>query len=294
MICSVDGSYMLHRARYTCTKNNDIYWQNFVSLFLKILLNTLEQFSPTKVYVYFDRGRSIHRLKILESYKGNRKKDPDSLEEQAYDKSREFLYKHLPMIGFITVLEDGVEADDFAYLVACENKLGVHISDDRDWFLNLFPGWHLFRSKANELVSWENFCEMVEDYKNPRLIYLLTKSIMGDKSDNIPGVRGLGLKTAKKFASKILYKEDLGNSARAKSIKDNMDIIRRNMNIMNPYWIVLDEEARNTLYESENRVLEILKPMVTWVNLSKELDSVTSELMLLYHNYNKIIRNIQQ
>ena len=285
---------MLHRAKYVSIKNDgELNWKNFVIRFLKIFLGTVDQFSPTKVYIYFDRGRSIHRQEILESYKGNRVKDPDDPNEIAYENARDFLHNILPELGIISVLEDGIEADDFAFFVGHKyspDVSGVQISDDKDWYLNIFPNWYLFRAKANDLTSWEDFCRMVNDDKNPRIVYLLTKALVGDKSDNINGLRGFGWETAKKFAPKILYREDLGTSSKAKMIEENMTTIRRNISVMDTSWVLRNKEVKEIIEIAENRIKQISQPIVTWNQLVKDLGG-DSDLMSFWTKYNTIVRN---
>lgn len=286
---------MLHRARYVSVKNDpEIHWKYFVTRFLKIFLGTLEQFNPTDVYIYFDRGRSIHRREILESYKGNRQKDETDPAEIAYSEARDFLHKTLPELGIISILEDGIEADDFAYLIGHKyspDTSGVHISDDKDWYLNIFPNWYLYRARANELISWEDFCTIVGDDKFPRIMYLLTRAMVGDKSDNIPGLRGFGWETAKKFATKILYKEDLGNSSKAKMVENNMDLIRRNVSVMNTSWVIHNKEVIDIVDIAELDRKKVDQPLISWTSLTKELGG-DPELMATWTKYNKLVRNL--
>jgi 5'-3' exonuclease len=293
MIISIDGSFMLHRARFVCVKNEQPTWDNMTAHFMRTLITTLGKFSPTKVYVYFDRGRSVHRREILEEYKAQRTKDPDCPVEQAYGEARSFLHTNLPSLGIISVLEDGIEADDFAYLVASQNAPGVHISDDKDWYLNLFPDWHLFRAMANQLISYDDLCKLVNDDKNPRLIYLLTRSLVGDKSDNIMGVRGFGWDTAVKFAPKILYKEDFGTGAKAKKLKNSMDIVKRNMSCMNPSWILHSDDAKSILAEAEQTVQSVSDSLDAWKGFGNHLGQYPRmELMSWWNRYNKIVRDL--
>lgn len=293
MITSCDGSFMLHRARFVCEKNEQPTADNMVAHFMRTLLTTLGKFSPTKVYIYFDKGRSVHRKEILESYKAQRVKDPNCPVQQAYDSARNFLHKNLPTLGFISVLEEGIEADDFAYLVASKYSPGVHISDDKDWYLNLFPNWHLFRAMANELISYEDLCILVNDHKNPRLVYLITRSLVGDKSDNITGVRGFGWDTAVKFAPKILYKESFGVGARAKTLEKNMDTVRRNMCCMNPSWILHSEKAKKILKKAEESIHLVTHSLDVWKSFGSKLEQYPKlELMSWWNRYNKILRGL--
>ena len=293
MIVSIDGSFMLHRARHVVAKEDNPTMDQMVCIFLRLLINTVDQFNPSSIYAYFDKGRSKHRTEILEQYKGNRKKDPDCPVQQAYEQARDFLHENLPSLGIISVLEEGIEADDFAYLLAHDNtpEPGVHISDDRDWFLNLFPGWYLYRAKADELISYEDLCNIVDCTVMPQMVYLITKAMVGDQSDNIPGVRGVGWGTAVKLAPKILNREDLGSSSKAKLVNKNIEVVKRNMCVMSPTWISHSEEAREILREAVDRVQKVSIPIVTWKKFSELLTlDYRSEFMGLANKYNKVIK----
>ena len=296
MILSVDGSFMLHRARHVAAKNNDIPTKSHVVLlFTRLLIGVSEKFNPTQIYVYFDRGRSVHRQQIHDKYKAQRKKDPDDLSLIAYEEARAFLMEELPKLGVIAVLEDGIEADDFAYLLAATNPgPGVHISDDKDWFLNLYPNWHLYRAKADELISYEDLCTLVECTENPRLIYLMTRAMIGDKSDNIAGLRGFGWKTSLDFAQKLIRQQDIGESAKAKSLNKGMKIVKRNMCVMNPSWILHDMEAKAILHQAEKEVIIVENPMVSWLEFVNKLDSEQKTGMMNFWNrYNRMVRSLK-
>ena len=294
MILSVDGSYMLHRARHVSGKNDTPTKGHVVLLFMRLLIGVAEKFNPDQIYVYFDRGRSVHRRQIHEKYKAQRKRDPDDLTLVAYEEARTFLVEHLPSLGVISVLEDGIEADDFAYLLAATNDgPGVHVSDDKDWYLNIFPNWHLYRAKADELVSYEDLCTLVESEENPRLIYLMTRAMIGDKSDNIAGLRGFGWKTALPLATKLINKEPLGDGAKAKSLDKGMKIVKRNMSVMNPSWILHDENAKAIINEAEQKVVAVENPLESWVAFVNLLDSEhKAALMNFWNRYNRLARSL--
>ena len=152
MILSIDGSFVLHRARFVVASKGVPMRDDIIALFMNMLMKLFQQFPTSHVYIYFDRERSRHRLKLYPEYKGQRKEDEGDLSLVAYNLARDFLVKNLPDLGITTILEDGIEADDFGYLVAHTYDSGIHVTDDRDWFGSLFPGWSLFRPMANETV----------------------------------------------------------------------------------------------------------------------------------------------
>jgi DNA polymerase I len=295
VILSIDGSYMLHRARYVAGKQGKPERDHIVLLFLRSLLTVAEKFSPTRIYIYFDRGKSKHRSKIHRKYKANRKKDKNDPTLKVYEEARDFLHQVLPKLGIISILLEGVEGDDFAHLIAANKSpsRGVHVSDDRDWFLNLYPGWYLFRPRADELISYEAFCDQVQNRDNPRAIYLMARAISGDKSDNIDGVKGFGWVTALEFASKLVCREDLGEGKKAAAIRDHMDVLRHNMNVMSPRWILNSEESKLVVREAEWRVVVISDSLSAWKLLCDKVSpNVKPELMHWWNRYNAIVRGL--
>ncbi len=266
MILAIDGSFALHRARFVAGKNGTPTRDHTVAIFMAIILRVLRQFTPSRVYIYFDRERSYHRLKLFPDYKGHRKNDVEEPSRIAYNISRDFLAEILPSLGFITILCDGIEADDFSYMTAYKYHPGVHVTDDRDWFGNLFPGWSLFRPQAKELISYEQFCTMVHNIENPRIIFLIARAIVGDKSDNIPGTRGVPWEQALLLAPSIFKRTNLEDTRYAKKVLANMEQIRHNINIMTPMWVMQSKEA---ILAFENAEAQVTKSFVNPLNMWK-------------------------
>lgn len=296
MITSFDGSFMLHRARFVAGKNDTPTRDHTIAIFMNIFLRTLLQFKPSRVYIYFDRERSYHRMKLYADYKGQRKEKADDLTLVAYKEARAFLVNALPLLGFITILEDGIEADDFGYLVAhtYQGSQGVHITDDKDWFGSLFPGWSIFRPKAKEMISYEGFCEMVGCDEDPRMIYLIARAIVGDKSDNIPGIKGVPWDQALQLAPLISYREDLGDGKYAKKVLDKIDLVRHNIRIMTPMWVTRSAEAKEAFALAEATVSKDLSlPFVLWKGFYTELRSeIQREMTRLSLDYNVVAKGL--
>jgi 5'-3' exonuclease len=294
MLVSIDGSFMLHRARFVAGKNGTPTRDHTVALFMKILIRTLVQFKPRRVYIYFDRERSYHRILLYPEYKGQRKEAEGDLTFVAYKEARAFLVDELPKLGIVTVLKDGVEADDFGYLTAHIYKAekGVHVTDDRDWFTNLFPNWFLYRPKAKELVSYEEFCKKVLHAENPRMIFLIARAIVGDKSDNIQGIKGVTFDRALEIAPRILSREDLGDGRYAKKVREKMDQVYLNIKLMAPMWVLSSQEARATLLQAEDDVNHVhTNPFDNWKAFVAQLSpQVHYELSRLIFDYNHLVR----
>ena len=299
LILVMDASFALHRARFVAGKNGTPTRDHTIAIFMKILFKMIQKFSASKVYLCFDGQRSFHRLKLYPDYKGHRKNDDADLTFAAYKKARDFLVCTLPKLGFITILEDGIEADDFAYLISHiqhKNHVGVHVTDDRDWFLGLFPGWSLYRPKADELITYQQFCAMVSHEKNPRMIYLITRAIVGDKSDNISGIRGVPWEQALLLAPYILERNDLGDGKYAKKVRDKIDQVYFNIKLMTPMWIISSETARIALDAAEKNVQkDFPNPFDCWQKFYAQIEEhdPRTEIRRASFDYNFLIRGLE-
>jgi DNA polymerase-1 len=167
--------------------------------FTSVLLRILEQERPDYLAVAFDTGKTF-RDELFPEYKATREKMPDDLRSQI-ERIRELVDTfNIPRLEM-----EGYEADDVLGSVArqaAETGLGVKIfTGDRDLLqlvdkriiVNLPAGRSL--SEAKDYTA-----EAVEDYLKVRPDQVVDyKALMGDKSDNIPGVRGVGKKTAERL-----------------------------------------------------------------------------------------------
>lgn len=291
MILSIDGSFMLHRARFVAEKQEIPNWDYVVYLFMRSLIVSAEGFSPKAIYVLWDKGVSTHRSKILPEYKAHRTRDPDDLGYKAYKEARDFLHGNLPQLGIVSVLTEGIEADDFAYLIASQNERGVLVSDDRDWYLNIFPRWILFRPRANEKITYKDLCDLTAENTWPRITYLISKALVGDQSDNVPGINGIGWGYAKKFAPLIVNKKPLGNGVKAKLVEDNMKLVRKNMALMDPSWILHSDYAHKELKEAEGNTPILENAVQEWRDFNSKLPKRKNyEFKSWWHRYHSIAR----
>ena len=182
--------------------------------FLKSLALSIREVNPTRVIVVFDgKGGSTRRRKILPSYKNNRKPGKRMTrwdawknyeEEKASQKSQiERLIQYLSALPINVIQIDNIEADDtIAYITnnLLEKEVTI-MSADQD-FLQLVNErvtvWSPIKKKfyTPELV--------IKDYGVPAHNFLMYKVLMGDKSDNIEGVKGLGPKKLPKIIPDII------------------------------------------------------------------------------------------
>ncbi|TCT17101.1 DNA polymerase I [Natranaerovirga pectinivora] len=202
-ILLVDGHSILNRAFYglPLLTNNEGLHTNAVYGFLNILFKILDEEKSEYAIVAFDVSQPTFRHEMFEEYKGTRKGMPDELREQV-----PIIKEVLKTMG-VNILEcPGFEADDIIGTIAAkgeEKGLEVSIlSGDRD-LLQLATDVVKIRipktKKGGTEIENYNSEEVLAKYEvNPKE-YIDVKGLMGDPSDNIPGVPGIGEKTAVKI-----------------------------------------------------------------------------------------------
>lgn len=235
MTVSVDGTYILRR----CSFASPGKWPHYAAIFTKTLTAILENFWPDQVYILWDnKSSSSRRKEMFEGYKGGRQR-PDKHATAACS----FLHMYLPKLGAYSISIPRCEADDLAQLVMVGNS-GVHISEDRDWYLNLREDWELYRPASRETVTWEGLCNKFET-DDPVTRYLYIKSLTGDNSDSVPGVSGIGPKRAISCSKALMEGKEIKDKRMAEMVKRDFGILQRNLLIFDTKWILSDEGVRS-------------------------------------------------
>ena len=180
---------------------NDGRHTNAIYGFLNIILKVIEEEQATHICVAFDLKKKTFRHEMYEAYKGTRKGMPEELHEQM-PRIKEILQAmHIRIVE-----QEGFEADD---LIGTLSKKGERegfavtiLSGDRD-LLQLATDTVLVRipkTKHGKTEVEDYYAKnVVETYGVTPLIFIDMKGLMGDTSDNIPGVPGIGEKTAAKL-----------------------------------------------------------------------------------------------
>lgn len=203
----IDGMNMLIR-NFAMVKALDPLGNHIGGLqgFLKSLGSTIRLFNPTRVICVFDgKGSTVNRKNIDPNYKAQRpttritnwglfesKEDEMTSIRNQVDRLQDYL-KCLP----ISILEiEKCEADDVIALLcqeyASRDRLSTIISTDKDFLQLVRPGVEVYNPIKKELATYKNVVDILTVHpKN----YNLVKSIVGDASDNLRGVKGVGVKT---------------------------------------------------------------------------------------------------
>lgn len=202
-ILLIDGHSILNRAFYglpVLTNSEGIY-TNAVLGFLNIMFKIMDEEKPKYVTVAFDVNKKTFRHEMFEEYKGTRKSMPEELREQV-----PLLKEVLKAMGVNIIEKAGYEADDVLGTIAKNSeKSGLDvavISGDRD-LLQLATDVIKIRipktKKGGTEIEDYNTKDVIEKYGVTPLQFIDLKALMGDASDNIPGVPGIGEKTATKI-----------------------------------------------------------------------------------------------
>ena len=192
-------------------KTNAIY--GFTNMLLKII----DTYNPTHISVAFDRKAPTFRHIEFKEYKAGRKKMPDELREQ-FEPLKDLLDK----FNIHRLEIDGYEADDIIGTVskiAEDNGFKVYIvTGDKDAIqLASNKTTTLITKKGVGEVEEYDYDSVIEKYEMTPTQFIDLKGLMGDKSDNIPGVPGIGEKTGIKLIKEFSSIE---------GIFDNIDSIK--------------------------------------------------------------------
>ncbi|RRD93470.1 DNA polymerase I [Clostridiales bacterium COT073_COT-073] len=196
----IDGNSILNRAFYGLPLLSDEKgrYTNAVFGFLLVLLKTLESEKPTKLAVAFDRKAPTFRHQMFEEYKGTRSKMPEELVMQL-----PIIREVLDKMNISYLEQDGIEADDILGTLADlaeKEKMAVSIlSGDRDLLQLATDTVKILipSTKAKKTETKEYFAkDVLAEYEVTPQEFIELKGLMGDKSDNIPGIAGVGIKTA--------------------------------------------------------------------------------------------------
>lgn len=199
-IVLIDGHSIINRAFYGVPDltNSEGLHTNGIYGFLNIMFRILDEEKPEYLAVAFDLKAPTFRHKMYDAYKGTRKPMPEELREQV-----PVLKELLTAMGIPLLMKEGYEADDLLGTAARKSEAAgmdaVIVSGDRD-LLQLATEKIMIRMPKTKrgVTEIENY--HAQDVKDtyqvtpPQIIEL--KALMGDASDNIPGVPGIGEKTA--------------------------------------------------------------------------------------------------
>ncbi|HIH5006042.1 DNA polymerase I [Klebsiella oxytoca] len=190
----VDGSSYLYRAYHAFPPLTNSAGEPTGAMYgvLNMLRSLILQYQPTHAVVVFDAKGKTFRDELFEHYKSHRPPMPDDLRAQI-----EPLHAMVRAMGLPLMAVPGVEADDVIGTLAREaEKVGRPVlisTGDKDMAQLVTPGITLINTMTNTILGPD---EVVTKYGVPPELIIDFLALMGDSSDNIPGVPGVGEKTA--------------------------------------------------------------------------------------------------
>lgn len=210
----IDGYGILFRAYYAVPEmiaSNGVAIgaiNGFFSILLKILkdVGVKEKKMPVPIVIALDSGaRGTFRHKIYDEYKANRSATPDSLIEQM-----KILPEFLDAFGIKFVSSDSYEADDCiaTYVRMCKDaeESAIVISNDKDLLQLLGNDVAIFDHLKSQFIDAQEVTKKFAVKPSQIADYL---SLVGDSSDNVPGIKGIGPKAASKVLSVCETIEDI-------------------------------------------------------------------------------------
>tara|TARA_R110000824_G_scaffold244887_3_gene433891 strand:+ start:1719 stop:2672 length:954 start_codon:yes stop_codon:yes gene_type:complete len=288
----IDGTNMFYRA-YVVNPSLSSDGRPVGGLvgFLKTLQKLVREMRPTKVFICWDgAGGSARRRSVVSSYKEGRKairlNRSDgvhmSLEEENKSKLEQMLrlLEYVDNLPMVQLIHDGVEADDMISII-CNELRGIQkviISSDKDFYQLLDDETILYRPIQAKYYTKK---VLIDEYDIHPNNFALARAVSGDKSDNLEGVRGAGLKTiAKRFPflseSRDYSITDLVDCCEEiekplkihTGIVENYDKILKNYKIMQLYVPSVSFQVRNLVknvvenYPKYYNKTEIVKMMI--------------------------------
>lgn len=266
-IVLIDGHSILNRAFYGVPDltNSEGLHTNAVYGFLNIMFKILEEEKPDYLAVAFDLKAPTFRHKMYAEYKGTRKPMPQELHQQVPVIQDMLRAMEIPLL-----MLEGYEADDLLGTVSKRmEQEGLEVcvvSGDRD-LLQLATEHIMIRIPKTKRTGTEienyHTADVLEKYQVTPLQIIDLKALMGDASDNIPGIPGVGEKTATKIIAAYgsienayAHVEEIKPNKAKESLREHYALAQLSkelatINIEAPLEFELEEASMGVLYTEE-------------------------------------------
>ena len=210
----IDAYALIFRGYYAFIKNPRINSKGLdtsaVMGFMNSLLDLIKREKPENIAVAFDKGGSSDRLELFDEYKANRNETPDPIKTAV-----PFIHAILKAMHIPILIKNGYEADDIIGTVAKEaekhNYEVFMVTPDKDFAQLVSENIFMYKPArmGNGIEIW-GVKEVQEKFEVSDPLQVIDfLGMMGDSADNIPGLPGVGEKTAKKFIAEYGTMENL-------------------------------------------------------------------------------------
>tara|TARA_Y100000588_G_scaffold318779_2_gene348489 strand:+ start:1022 stop:3508 length:2487 start_codon:yes stop_codon:yes gene_type:complete len=317
----VDGNSFMHRSYNAIPplKNKNGFITNALTGTLNMVNSLNNKFNPENLVVAFDVGGSKYRKELFKDYKANRSKMEDDLRQQ-FPVVKDCLKK----MGIKLLEIEGVEADDsmaaLAKLAASQGYIAVLVTSDKDLRQMVTENILMLDTKEAdknpEPYGIEGVFEREGVYPN-KIIEKL--ALMGDKADNVPGIEGVGDKTAVKLINKYgtadaifenIDQEKGALKLKLENGKENYFLSKKLVEIDTNIELILEDYLKTEMDKKELAILLNdygLKGLIKSLKLQDEIDSLKEDMsfqvkdfdlkdiksneLYLYYNKDKIFIN---
>lgn len=266
-IVLIDGHSILNRAYYGVPDltNSEGLHTNAIYGFLNIMFKILDEEKPDYFAVAFDLKVPTFRHKMYEQYKGTRKPMQEELRQQV-----PVMKEMLEAMGVPLMMLEGYEADDLLGTVAkkaeADGLEAVVVSGDRD-LLQLATERIMIRipktKKGGTEIENYHTRDVIEKYQVTPIQIIELKALMGDSSDNIPGIPGVGEKTATKLVleygcieNAYAHVDEIKPNKARESLREHYDMAQMSkelatINIHSPFQLDMEKARMTDLYTKE-------------------------------------------
>ncbi len=239
----IDGFNLAYRCFHAVPEltRADGFPTNALHGWVKSLWKLADQEKPDGTLVFFDLGGSQDRLLLLPEYKAQREEMPEALRKQI-----EPIKELTRAMGFVGIETDGVESDDLlasqAVALAALGHDVLIVSSDKDFaqIVNDRIKILLPPPSANPKLGWRfrDETDVLEKFGVPPSQIADYLALVGDSSDNIPGIAGVGPKTAVKWLQQyghiegvIAHAGELAPERFREAVRNRADDLRRNLKL---------------------------------------------------------------
>jgi len=239
----IDGFNLAYRCFHAVPElaRADGFPTNALHGWVKSLWKLEDQEKPDGTLVFFDLGGAQDRLALLPEYKAQREEMPESLRKQI-----EPIKALTRAMGHVGVEQDGVESDDLlaaqAVALARQGHDVLIVSSDKDFAQIVSDRIKILLPppSANPKLGWRfrDVAGVIEKFGVPPAQIAAYLALVGDSSDNIPGISGVGPKTAVKWLQQyhdiegiIAHASELTPERFREAVRDRADDLRRNLKL---------------------------------------------------------------